>query len=391
MNVEEIMNKVQEFASTWAVVDGRFDDGTAMERAEQCKAEIRTMLAGCTALDEQKAEVRKDFVHWAAFEAGAVFCGADQGEPECWQFETAQLESFARDLLSKYAAPVNEQDVLTALDEQSTAITGWHGWACQYPGRFPRFYGAKAIAELNHDPDNGDRLFHVAEVQEDAQPVTSAPAVPLEIIDALNAATGSNEWQWEHSPAELVDAACAAIARLTAPAPKVVIGRDALVDLIAEHLSGTYHCTRVWSAWSYGTMGPDDFEDVGESSTPGEIADAILDRFAAPAPKGEPVAYLIDWPGEPDLGYYFAENPTDSGRCRPLYTEPVNEQDAKDAQRYRAWRKAATRDDRRFLEAATQYESEHFLGRNPTEDEFDAGIDAAVAAIAQQGKEKDDE
>lgn len=349
MNVEEIMNKVQEFASTWAVVDGRFDDGTAMERAEQCKAEIRTMLAGCTALDEQKAEVRKDFVHWAAFEAGAVFCGADQGEPECWQFETAQLESFARDLLSKYAAPVNEQDVLTALDEQSTAITGWHGWACQYPGRFPRFYGAKAIAELNHDPDNGDRLFHVAEVQEDAQPVTSAPA------------------------------------------PKVVIGRDALVDLIAEHLSGTYHCTRVWSAWSYGTMGPDDFEDVGESSTPEEIADAILDRFAAPAPKGEPVAYLIDWPGEPDLGYYFAENPTDSGRCRPLYTEPVNEQDAKDAQRYRAWRKAATRDDRRFLEAATQYESEHFLGRNPTEDEFDAGIDAAVAAIAQQGKEKDDE
>lgn len=34
------------------------------------------------------------------------------------------------------------------------------------------------------------------------------------------------------------------------------------------------------------------------------------------------VAYLIDWPDEPELGHYFAETPTQSGRSQPLYTSP---------------------------------------------------------------------
>lgn len=34
---------------------------------------------------------------------------------------------------------------------------------------------------------------------------------------------------------------------------------------------------------------------------------------------GEPAAYLIDWPDEPELGHYFSESPTETGRCRPLY------------------------------------------------------------------------
>lgn len=37
---------------------------------------------------------------------------------------------------------------------------------------------------------------------------------------------------------------------------------------------------------------------------------------------GEPVAWIIDWPNEPDLGHYFSEEKTDAGRCRPLYTAP---------------------------------------------------------------------
>lgn len=52
--------------------------------------------------------------------------------------------------------------------------------------------------------------------------------------------------------------------------------RGVLVDLVAEKLAGTYHCGRVWQAWSYGTMGPDDFSPVEESDTPGEIADAVV-------------------------------------------------------------------------------------------------------------------
>lgn len=67
-----------------------------------------------------------------------------------------------------------------------------------------------------------------------------------------------------------------------ASAEPVALDRDTLVDLIAVHLSGTYHCTRVWSAWSFGTMSEDDFEDVSESDTPSELADAILARLAAP-------------------------------------------------------------------------------------------------------------
>lgn len=43
------MAKVQEFASTWATVDGRFDDGTAMERAEACKTKIDGMLRAALA------------------------------------------------------------------------------------------------------------------------------------------------------------------------------------------------------------------------------------------------------------------------------------------------------------------------------------------------------
>lgn len=64
--------------------------------------------------------------------------------------------------------------------------------------------------------------------------------------------------------------------------------REKLIDLIAEHLSGTYHCTRVWSAWGVGTMSEDDFEDVGESDTPTELADAVL---ALAAPASEAVAW----------------------------------------------------------------------------------------------------
>lgn len=57
---------------------------------------------------------------------------------------------------------------------------------------------------------------------------------------------------------------------------------ESLTDLIAEHLSGTYHCHRVWSAWQVGTMSEDDFSDVGDSETPGEIAAAILKLVVLP-------------------------------------------------------------------------------------------------------------
>lgn len=37
---------------------------------------------------------------------------------------------------------------------------------------------------------------------------------------------------------------------------------DVIHDALAASLGDAYDCTRVWSAWSYGTMGEDDFEPV---------------------------------------------------------------------------------------------------------------------------------
>lgn len=55
---------------------------------------------------------------------------------------------------------------------------------------------------------------------------------------------------------------------------------DKLTDLIAEHLSCTWHCGRVWEAWSYGTMSREDFSPVDASDTPREIAEAIVSKFS---------------------------------------------------------------------------------------------------------------
>jgi hypothetical protein len=45
--------------------------------------------------------------------------------------------------------------------------------------------------------------------------------------------------------------------------------------------------------------------------------------LAEAAPSAEPVAWIIDWPDEPNLGHYFAEKRDDCARTqrsRPLYT-----------------------------------------------------------------------
>lgn len=52
----------------------------------------------------------------------------------------------------------------------------------------------------------------------------------------------------------------------------------AITEAVAKELSESEAlvCTRVWEAWSYGTMGEDDFEDASESEMPDEIAQAVL-------------------------------------------------------------------------------------------------------------------
>lgn len=58
--------------------------------------------------------------------------------------------------------------------------------------------------------------------------------------------------------------------------------RTAVMDAIAEALGDAYDCTRVWSAWSYGTMGPDDFTLITDDENRlGEIADAAITAMRA--------------------------------------------------------------------------------------------------------------
>ncbi|NNJ16407.1 hypothetical protein CSV86_014860 [Pseudomonas putida CSV86] len=57
-----------------------------------------------------------------------------------------------------------------------------------------------------------------------------------------------------------------------------------------------------------------------------DMVDAYKAMLAvAPAEQlqGEPVAWLIDWPEEPELGHYFSDESNPVARSRPLYTHPA--------------------------------------------------------------------
>ncbi|ALN79465.1 hypothetical protein [Lysobacter antibioticus] len=65
-----------------------------------------------------------------------------------------------------------------------------------------------------------------------------------------------------------------------AAAPSVVVDegqRQRVLDALADALGDAMDCTRVWSAWSYNTMGPDDFHIItNDDSRMAELVDAAL-------------------------------------------------------------------------------------------------------------------
>lgn len=66
-------------------------------------------------------------------------------------------------------------------------------------------------------------------------------------------------------------------AQASQPAALTDEQREKVCEAVAEALGEAYDCTRVWSAWSYNTMGPDDFALVAEDdSRVAEIADAAI-------------------------------------------------------------------------------------------------------------------
>lgn len=64
--IDDLMSKAQEFASSWSLVGGRFDDGSMIVEAEARKEELREMLRALR--DQSEAD---------AVPAGWVFYSAD--------------------------------------------------------------------------------------------------------------------------------------------------------------------------------------------------------------------------------------------------------------------------------------------------------------------------
>ena len=65
----------------------------------------------------------------------------------------------------------------------------------------------------------------------------------------------------------------------------------ALRDALAEALTGTYVCGRVWSAWNVGTMTEDDFQRADECN---ELLDGLVQAVAATSPPQRPWVGLTD-------------------------------------------------------------------------------------------------
>lgn len=75
----------------------------------------------------------------------------------------------------------------------------------------------------------------------------------------------------------VAEEACAIMNRQAEPTQAV---REAVQAAVAEALGDAYDCTRTWSAWGIGTMGPDDFEPVREDGDRvAEIADAAIAAY----------------------------------------------------------------------------------------------------------------
>lgn len=63
------------------------------------------------------------------------------------------------------------------------------------------------------------------------------------------------------------------VAKIEQAVPDIEKRRLQQRESVVACLDGLYWCSRVWSAWSFGTMGPDDFEPAWEN-------DDAIDNFA---------------------------------------------------------------------------------------------------------------
>lgn len=68
---------------------------------------------------------------------------------------------------------------------------------------------------------------------------------------------------------------------------------EQIADIVRDHLTAAYVCNRVWEAWSYNTMGPDDFIEASETDMADEIAAAIVERLSQQ--RNEAIAWINEY------------------------------------------------------------------------------------------------
>lgn len=80
-----------------------------------------------------------------------------------------------------------------------------------------------------------------------------------------------------------------------APAPEHETAREAA----AFALNGALDCTRVWEAWGYGTMGPDDFIELGDQPERlEEVVTAVAAALARESSGNLPTGLITDGPAD---------------------------------------------------------------------------------------------
>ncbi|MDX4957283.1 hypothetical protein [Delftia acidovorans] len=98
--------------------------------------------------------------------------------------------------------------------------------------------------------------------------------VPLPLIEAINAATGSNDWQGDHSPAELLEPACRAITALRAERPMPTV----------EDASQEWGKVDPITAWHLIERHADNWADIGKMMTEYVQAQIALAELEARKP-----------------------------------------------------------------------------------------------------------
>jgi len=130
-------------------------------------------------------------------------------------------------------------------------------------------------------------------------------------IEALRAENGRLESAWNVATLRRKD--------------QIIATQEAENDRVKQELAAARGLLREL----YNTMA-EYFPGDNPPAHEGLMARAAAALTATPAPEAqteqgerqEAVAWLIDWPEEPELGHYFSDDPNPTARSRPLYTIP---------------------------------------------------------------------